>query len=101
MPDRSASETVAPPARVAPAPTEVRRATAPRTGSPWRPKALLMAADALAVVTFTTDVANDRSECLVLDARNIADGPVARLRLPERISSGTHAAWAPGSALPA
>jgi carotenoid cleavage dioxygenase-like enzyme len=24
-----------------------------------------------------------------------AAGPIARLRLPERISSGTHACWAP------
>ncbi len=51
------------------------------------------------IVTFTTDVVGDRSECLVLDGRRISDGPVARLRLPERISSGTHAHWAPGSAL--
>ena len=47
------------------------------------------------LVTFTTDVVNDRSECLVLDARDIAAGPVARIRLPERISSGTHSCWAP------
>jgi carotenoid cleavage dioxygenase len=64
------------------------------------PKAHATAEDDAYVVTFTTDVGNDRSECLVLDARNIADGPIARLRLPERISSGTHSAWAPGSALP-
>jgi len=51
------------------------------------------------VVTFTTDPERERSECLVLDARRISDGPIARLRLPEQISSGTHAAWAPGSAL--
>ncbi|QXC63486.1 carotenoid oxygenase family protein [Aquihabitans sp. G128] len=65
------------------------------------PKPHGTAEDDAYVVTFTTDVANDRSECLVLDARRISDGPIARLRLPERISSGTHAAWAPGSALPA
>lgn len=48
------------------------------------------------LVTFTTDVANDRSDCLVLDATDIAAGPLARVRLPERISSGTHACWASG-----
>ncbi|MCU1355137.1 MAG: Lignostilbene-alpha,beta-dioxygenase [Acidimicrobiales bacterium] len=63
------------------------------------PKAHGTAEDDAYVVTFTTDEANDRSECLVLDGRRISDGPIARLRLPERISSGTHAAWAPGSAL--
>ncbi|MGI8755307.1 MAG: carotenoid oxygenase family protein [Acidimicrobiales bacterium] len=63
------------------------------------PKTHARAEDDAYVVTFTTDVANDRSECLVLDGRRISDGPVARLRLPERISSGTHAAWAPAPAL--
>lgn len=57
------------------------------------------AEDDVWVTTLTTDVANDRSECWILDGRRISDGPVARLRLPERISSGTHAAWAPGAAL--
>lgn len=51
------------------------------------------------IVTLTTDAAADRSECWILDGRRISDGPVARLRLPERISSGTHAAWAPATAL--
>jgi carotenoid cleavage dioxygenase len=46
------------------------------------------------LVTFTTDVGRDMSECLVFDARDLASGPVARVRLPERISSGTHACWA-------
>jgi carotenoid cleavage dioxygenase len=41
----------------------------------------------------------DRSECVILDASDIEAGPVARVRLPHRISSGTHACWAPRSAL--
>lgn len=45
------------------------------------------------LVTFTTDMVRDLSECLVFDAQSIADGPVARVRLPERISSGTHSHW--------
>jgi carotenoid cleavage dioxygenase len=45
------------------------------------------------VVTFTIDVANDRSECLVFDARAIEKGPIARVKLPMRIASGTHATW--------
>ena len=47
------------------------------------------------VVTFTTDMNRDRSECLVFDASDITAGPVARVRLPERISSGTHSTWWP------
>ncbi|MFI9102095.1 carotenoid oxygenase family protein [Streptomyces fildesensis] len=52
------------------------------------------------LVTLTTDMNADRSECLVFDAGRLTDGPIARVRLPERISSGTHATWAAGSALP-
>ena len=47
------------------------------------------------LITFVSDVPNDRSECLVFDAGAIAEGPVCRIGLPERISSGTHACWAP------
>jgi len=46
------------------------------------------------VVSFITDMKEDRSECVVLDARDLARGPVARILLPHRISSGTHACWA-------
>ena len=52
------------------------------------------------LVTLTTDVNNDSSECLVFDASALREGPVARIRLPERISSGTHSTWAPGGDLP-
>lgn len=51
------------------------------------------------LTTFVSDVARDRSECHVFDAARIADGPIARIALPARISSGTHACWAPASAL--
>lgn len=46
------------------------------------------------VVSFVTDMNTDRSECVVLDARCIDAGPVARIILPHRISSGTHSCWA-------
>ena len=46
------------------------------------------------LITITTDVPNDRSECLVFDARRVGDGPLCRIALPERVSSGTHACWA-------
>lgn len=51
------------------------------------------------IVTFTGDLAGDRSECHLFDAAHVDHGPVARIALPERIASGTHACWAPGSAL--
>ncbi len=60
---------------------------APRTGS--------TAEDDGYLITFTSDIVNDVSECVVLDAANPSSSPVARIRLPERISSGTHSTWAP------
>lgn len=42
------------------------------------------------LVTFVTDMVEDRSYCAVLDASDIAAGPLAKVILPERISSGTH-----------
>jgi len=46
------------------------------------------------LLTFTSDVNTDRSECLILHACDLTAEPVARIALPERISSGTHAHWA-------
>jgi carotenoid cleavage dioxygenase-like enzyme len=51
------------------------------------------------LVTITTDMNDDASYCLVFDAARVGDGPVCKLALPERVSSGTHATWAPGSEL--
>ena len=64
----------------------------------WRRAPGATAEDDGYVVTFTTDMGRDRSECLVFDAARIADGPIARVRLPERISSGTHSCWMPAPA---
>jgi len=47
------------------------------------------------LVTFASDMNRDLSECLVFDAADLSVGPLARIRLPERISSGTHSTWAP------
>jgi len=66
---------------------------APRTGATGEDDGYLL--------TFTTDMANDRSECLVFSAKCVSDGPIARIRLPERISSGTHGYWAGADALDA
>jgi carotenoid cleavage dioxygenase-like enzyme len=51
------------------------------------------------LVTLTTDMTADASYCLIFDAARVADGPMCKLALPERISSGTHSTWAPGSEL--
>ena len=48
------------------------------------------------LVSFVTDLIEDRSECVIVNATDIESGPVARIILPGRISSGTHATWAQG-----
>ena len=58
---------------------------APRVGS--------TAEDDGYLVTFTMDLNNDRSQCLILDAQQPTADPVAVVTLPERISSGTHGFW--------
>jgi carotenoid cleavage dioxygenase len=68
--------------------------------TPMAPRAGATAEDDGYLVTFTTDVREDRSECLVLDAHDVAAGPIARVRLPERIASGTHSCWAGAAAAP-
>ncbi|HSW17175.1 MAG TPA: carotenoid oxygenase family protein [Ramlibacter sp.] len=65
--------------------------------SPMAPCHDAQAEDDGYVVSFVTDLRSDRSECVVLDARDISRGPVARIVLPHRISSGTHACWADAS----
>ena len=46
------------------------------------------------LVTFLIDERNGTSECAIIDAKNLAAGPVCRLALPHKLSSGTHAVWA-------
>ena len=67
-------------------------AMAPRVGS--------KAEDDGYLVTIVSDMNRDLSECLIFDAADITTGPLARVQLPERVSSGTHSTWAPGSAIP-
>ena len=71
-----------------------------KTETPFAPRLGSTGEDDGYLVTFTTDLNRDVSQCLVFDARSIGSGPIARVRLPERISSGTHSCWTPAAALP-
>lgn len=51
------------------------------------------------VVSFVTDANDWTSACWVFDAQRIADGPVAKVKLPARIPAGFHATWVPGAQL--
>jgi carotenoid cleavage dioxygenase len=46
------------------------------------------------LVSFITDENAGTSECVLLDASRIQDGPVCRIALPHKLCSGTHAVWA-------
>ena len=59
--------------------------------SPMAPRTGAVAEDDGYLITFTTDLGNDCSDALILTAQDL--DLVARIRLPERISSGTHAFW--------
>src|SRR6185436_7505746 len=49
------------------------------------------------VLSFTTNENTGYSEVEVLNARDIAAGPLARVQLPVRVPAGFHATWAPGA----
>ncbi|MEP2493637.1 MAG: carotenoid oxygenase family protein, partial [Parasphingorhabdus sp.] len=62
--------------------------------APFIPRANAQSEDDGYLISFITDMAQDRSECIIIDAQNVAAGPVCTIILPHRISSGTHATWA-------
>jgi carotenoid cleavage dioxygenase len=45
------------------------------------------------LVSFVIDENAKTSECILIDASNFDAGPVCRIALPHKISSGTHAWW--------
>lgn len=49
------------------------------------------------VITLVTDSNTWQSDCLVFDAGDIAQGPIARVHMPQRVPFGFHATWAAGA----
>lgn len=47
------------------------------------------------LLTFVTDRTTDRTDLAILDARDVAAGPVARVHIPSRVPIGFHANWFP------
>jgi carotenoid cleavage dioxygenase len=68
-----------------------------RVGSeaPFAPSADREAEDDGYLVTFVHDQREDRSEIVILDARDVARGPIARAAVPQRVPAGFHACWVP------
>ncbi len=49
------------------------------------------------LLTFVIDRTTERTDLAILDARDVAAGPVARVHLPRRVPIGFHANWFPES----
>ncbi len=47
------------------------------------------------LVGFTTDLSDRASEFVVLDARDVAAGPITRVPIPRRVPAGFHGNWLP------
>ena len=69
--------------------------------SPMVPRRDGTAEDDGYLVTFLIDENTGTSECAILDAADIAGGPICRLALPHKICSGTHSTWVERSQLDA
>lgn len=62
--------------------------------APFAPRLNATSEDDGYLVSFVIDENSGTSECILIDAKRFADGPVCRIALPHKISSGTHAVWA-------
>ena len=62
--------------------------------TPFAPRVGAIDEDDGYLVSFIIDENTNSSECVILDAKRIGDGPVARVKLPHKVPSGTHSCWA-------
>jgi carotenoid cleavage dioxygenase len=46
-------------------------------------------------MVYATDLAELRTDLCIIDARDLAAGPVARVHLPQRVPAGFHGNWMP------
>lgn len=51
------------------------------------------------VISVTIDSNTYKSEALIFDGKDIGQGPIARVQLPQRVPVGFHASWARGEEL--
>ena len=62
--------------------------------APFAPRIGAIDEDDGYLVSFIIDENRGTSECILIDCKDFAAGPVCRIALPHKISSGTHAHWA-------
>jgi carotenoid cleavage dioxygenase len=68
--------------------------------APFAPRPGAIAEDDGYLVSYVYDEREGRSEVEVLDAADVAAGPVCAIALPVRVPLGFHATWVPGERLP-
>jgi carotenoid cleavage dioxygenase-like enzyme len=68
--------------------------------APFAPRPGASAEDDGYLVSYVYDEREGRSDVEVLDAADLAAGPVCRIKLPVRVPIGFHATWVPGERLP-
>ena len=87
---------------------DLRRGTEERYGfgagrygseAPFAPRPGSTAEDDGYLLSFVYDAATERSELVILDAADVASGPVARVMLPVRVPNGFHSCWVPAEDL--
>jgi carotenoid cleavage dioxygenase-like enzyme len=47
------------------------------------------------LMCFVTDIATDRTDLCIIDARDFSGGPIARVHVPTRVPMGFHGNWMP------
>jgi carotenoid cleavage dioxygenase-like enzyme len=62
--------------------------------APFVPRTNATSEDDGYLVSFVIDQNTGTSECVLIDCLRFDDGPVVRIALPHKISSGTHSVWA-------
>jgi carotenoid cleavage dioxygenase len=65
--------------------------------APFAPRRGAESEDDGYVVTIVSHAETHRSQCWIFSARDVAAGPIARVRLPARVPAGFHAKWIPGA----
>jgi carotenoid cleavage dioxygenase-like enzyme len=67
--------------------------------APFAPRINAVDEDDGYLVSFIIDENLGTSECILIDCKKFEEGPVCRIALPHKISSGTHSHWAERSVL--
>lgn len=68
--------------------------------APFAPRPHAIDEDDGYLLSFIYDERENMSELLILNAKEITDEPLARVRIPQRVPVGFHACWVPEEKLP-